>query len=57
MVNGRKCYAAMAGARLTHLAFADPGASGYNEEILVAIFLRKRQPIPSTNAKYKARMT
>ena len=32
--------AAMAGARLTHLAFADPAASGYNEEVLVAVFLR-----------------
>src|SRR3990172_6454183 len=33
--------AAMAGARLTHVAFADPlAAGGYNDEILVAIFLR-----------------
>jgi hypothetical protein len=33
--------AAMAGARLTHLAFADPEAmpaAGYNDEILVAVF-------------------
>jgi uncharacterized protein (DUF1501 family) len=33
--------AAMAGARLTHVAFADPDAPGsYNEEILVVVFLR-----------------
>jgi uncharacterized protein (DUF1501 family) len=33
--------AAMAGARLTSLAFADPRAPGaYNEEILVVVFLR-----------------
>lgn len=33
--------AAMAGARLTHVAFADPTAPGsYNEEMLVVVFLR-----------------
>ena len=32
--------AAMAGARLTHLAFAEPSSNGYNDEILVAVFLR-----------------
>jgi len=33
--------AAMAGARLTHVAFADPTAPGsYNDEILVVVFLR-----------------
>ncbi len=33
--------AAMAGARLTHVAFADPAApSSYNSEILVVVFLR-----------------
>ncbi|MEP7358493.1 MAG: DUF1501 domain-containing protein [Anaerolineales bacterium] len=32
--------AAMAGARLTNLAFADPLDTGYNNEILVAVFLR-----------------
>ncbi|MCC7361751.1 MAG: DUF1501 domain-containing protein [Anaerolineales bacterium] len=33
--------AAMAGARLTHVAYADPTAPGsYNEEIMVVVFLR-----------------
>jgi uncharacterized protein (DUF1501 family) len=33
--------AAMAGARLTHVAFADPNAPGdFNEEIMVVVFLR-----------------
>ena len=33
--------AAMAGARLTHVAFADPNTAGsYNEEIMVVVFLR-----------------
>jgi len=33
--------AAMAGARLTHVAFADPNApSAFNDEILVVVFLR-----------------
>jgi uncharacterized protein (DUF1501 family) len=32
--------AALAGARLTHLAFAEPDSNGYNDEILVAVFLR-----------------
>jgi uncharacterized protein (DUF1501 family) len=33
--------AAMAGARLTHIAFADPAAPGsYNSEIMVVVFLR-----------------
>ena len=32
--------AAMAGARLTHLAFAEPSSNGYNDEILLAVFLR-----------------
>ena len=30
----------MAGARLTNLAFADPRATSYNNEILVVVFLR-----------------
>jgi uncharacterized protein (DUF1501 family) len=32
--------AAMAGARLTNLAFADPFSTAYNNEILIAVFLR-----------------
>jgi len=41
LVGCSSAIAAMAGARLTSLAFANPGESGaYNEDILVVVFLR-----------------
>lgn len=41
MVGCSAAIAAMAGARLTHVAFADPNSpNAYSKEILVAVFLR-----------------